>query len=303
MGRFMRATERRSALGSGIVAVAKVSLIVGIMSALAFGYLMTRPTPSYVAPAMPPAHDVTLTAQDGVRLAASYWPGRVETAPGILLLHGVGGSRVIGNAEWLAARGYAVLAIDFRGHGQSDSAIKSFGLYEARDARVAFDWLKQKQSGAPVAVIGISLGGAAALLGEDGPLPAQALVLHAVFPDIRRAIYNRMVVLATERLAWLIEPALSFQSFLWFGVAPSAIAPVAALKKFDRPVMIVGSEADAFTTLQDTRDMFAAAPGPKTLWLVRDLPHGIISDIATDAYRQALAAFLTLSIGDAPTEQ
>jgi pimeloyl-ACP methyl ester carboxylesterase len=146
--------------------IAKVSLIVGIMSALAFGYLMTRPTPSYVAPAMPPAHDVTLTAQDGVRLAASYWPGRVETAPGILLLHGVGGSRVIGNAEWLAARGYAVLAIDFRGHGQSDSAIKSFGLYEARDARVAFDWLKQKQSGAPVAVIGISLGGAAALLGE-----------------------------------------------------------------------------------------------------------------------------------------
>jgi alpha/beta superfamily hydrolase len=92
----------------------------------------------------------------------------------------------------LARLGYAALTIDFRGHGESEMAERSFGLREATDAASAFRWLKQHQRGARVAVIGNSLGVAAALLGSAGPLPADALVLQAVYPDIRRAIRNRL---------------------------------------------------------------------------------------------------------------
>jgi alpha-beta hydrolase superfamily lysophospholipase len=63
-------------------------------------------------------------------------------------------------AAWLAAQGFAVLTIDFRGHGQSTPRPHSFGYGESTDAHAAFAWLKQRRSGGKVAVIGISLGGA-----------------------------------------------------------------------------------------------------------------------------------------------
>ncbi|MBL7660867.1 alpha/beta hydrolase, partial [Escherichia coli] len=79
-------------------------------------------------------------------------------------------------------------------------------LDEGLDARAAFDWLKARQDGAKVAVVGVSLGGAAALIGRDGAVPADAMVLVAVFPDIRHAIYNRMAAVLTPVGGTLAEP-------------------------------------------------------------------------------------------------
>jgi alpha-beta hydrolase superfamily lysophospholipase len=173
-------------------------ILLGLAASWRFGGAMVRPTPSRVPPAAPPAIDFRLRATDGLPLAATYRPGRRPDSPAVLLLHGNGASRaaVAPNAGWLAAQGYAVLAIDFRGHGGSASVPHSFGLFESRDAEAAFAWLKRRQRGAKVAVVGISLGGAAALLGDRGPLPADALVLQAVYPDIRHAIRNRIADLS-----------------------------------------------------------------------------------------------------------
>lgn len=137
----------------------------------------------------------------------------------MLLLHGNGASReqVAGTADWLASHGYAAMAIDFRGHGQSAQVTRSFGLFESRDAAAALAWLRHAQHGAKIAALGISLGGAAALLGDAGPLPADALILEAVYPDIRRAIRNRLTASLGTAPAWLIEPALSLQALPRYG--------------------------------------------------------------------------------------
>lgn len=285
-----------------IIGMAAIFLVAALSAALAFGYKMTRPHPSYVEPARPPAQDLTLTSPDGLRLTATYWPGSAKAAPGVLILHGVGSSRgkFRGNAEWLAGQGYGVLTLDFRGHGQSDIAIASFGLFEARDARAGYDWLKQKQENAPVAVIGVSLGGAAALLGPDGPLPAQAMILHAVYPDIRRAIRNRLTAMLSETVAWVGEPLLSLQSFLWYGTGPGALAPVEAMKQFAGPAMIVASSDDRLTTLADTQALYASIPGPKRIWLAKGYSHGDIADIDTPEYRARLGDFLAAAIGAPP---
>ncbi len=177
----------------------------------------------------------------------------------MLLLHGNGASRaqVAENAGWLARQGYAVMAIDFRGHGQSTLVPHSFGLFESRDAAVALDWLRHQQQGARIAAIGISLGGAAALLGDQGPLPADALILQAVYPDIRRAIRNRIAASLGTVPSWLVEPALSFQALPRYGVWPGRIAPLTALRAYHGPVFVIGGGADRFTPPSETREMFA----------------------------------------------
>ena len=284
-----------------LAASALVAAVAGLCLSWAAGSAMVAGRASAIPPAAPPALDFRMREPDGIGLGATYWPGRKPAAPAILLLHGVGASRAATapNAAWLAGLGYAVLTIDFRGHGQSTLVERTMGLTEARDVKAAFVWLKRRQRGAPIAVIGISLGGAAALLGAEGPVPANALVLQAVYPDIRHAIRNRIAVRLGSAPAWLLEPLLSYQSLPRFGAWPSELAPATALKRFRGPTLIIGGEHDRSTPPAETRAMFAAARGPKTLWLKPEGDHPDICDARDDAYRLHVRAFLERTIGPA----
>ncbi len=276
-----------------------VGLVAGLALSWIAGSVLVRGETSPVPPAEAPARDVRIRTGDGLSLAATYWPGRRAESPAVLLLHGVKDSRAstAPTAAWLSRLGYAALTIDFRGHGESDLAERSFGLREASDADSAFRWLKRRQRGARVAVIGNSLGGAAALLGPAGPLPADALVLQAVYPDIRRAIRNRIADRLTAAPAWLLEPLLSFQSKPRFGVMPGDLSPLDALRRYPGPVFVIGGQDDRYTPPEETRALVAAAPGAKSLWLVPGRDHAAMGDLDDEAYRRRVGSFLRATIG------
>lgn len=248
----------------------------------------------------PPAVELRLRAADGTGIAATYLPGRAEDAPGVLLLHGIGESRsALGrHAAWLASLGYASLRIDFRGHGGSDPVACSFGLREACEARAAFDWLVARQGGARVAVIGISLGGAAALLGAEGPLPAAALVLQGVYSGARQTIRNRIAEWVGRPLAWLAEPWVSYQSRLRFGAWPRDYATLPVMPRLGGPTLVIGGLDDRAVLVSETMQMFAAAPEPKQIWLVPG-DHTAICRLWGAAYRTRVGAFIAAAL-DAP---
>jgi pimeloyl-ACP methyl ester carboxylesterase len=148
-------------------------------------------------------------------------------------------------------------------------------------------------------VIGTSLGGAAALLGDKGPLPVQAMVLQAVYPDLRDAIRNRIARVVGRPLAFLGEPLLSYQSWLRYGVSPSRIAPIDELRLFRGPVLIIGGTADKNTTVPDTKALFVAASGPKQLWLLPGVGHAATGSIFTDEYRRRVKTLFADSLGPA----
>lgn len=254
---------------------------------------MVRARAACVSDAKPPACDLTIACDDGISLAATYWPGRQEHALGIVILHGFAASRhdVAANAGWFSSSGYAVLTVDLRGHGQSTPVRCTFGLTESADAATAVRWLKRAQNGSPIVAIGISLGGAACLLGDE-PISADALVLQAVYPDIRRAIRNRIATFVTAGPARLLEPLLSFQSRLRFGVWPGRLSPLAGLARFPGPVLILGGGADSYTPPSETREMFEAAAGPKRLWIEEDLDHAATANLETEAYRERVLDFV-----------
>ncbi len=124
-----------------------------------------RPTPA--APVT-----VTITASDGSKLSADYYPPVIVTqvagkkAPGVLLLHMLPGSR----ADWAAvarqlqAQGMAALALDFRGHGAS-AGPEDWGK-SIDDTRAAWETLLSMPEVDPqrTAIVGASVGANLALL-------------------------------------------------------------------------------------------------------------------------------------------
>lgn len=278
-----------------------VLLFLGICGIWGAASLLSRSTNSQVAPATLPATDVTFAATDGSQITGTYRPGHRANSPAILLLHGNGASRAAmdANAAWLSDQGFATLAIDFRGHGESAVADHSFGWFEARDAHAALDWLKRRQSGARVGVIGVSLGGAAALIGEHGPVPADAFVLQAVYPDIRRAIHNRLSMRLGSILATVIEPLFSYQALLRQGVSPDALSPIHAVSAVRAPVLVIGGGEDGRTPPVETRAMFAAArhAPARSLWIIPGQDHDAVTTEESAAYRARISAFFTQILG------
>jgi pimeloyl-ACP methyl ester carboxylesterase len=121
------------------------------------------------------------TTDDGLTLVADAY-GEPE-APPVLLQHGGGQTRHSwrGTARALAERGFHAVALDLRGHGDSDWDPAGDYRFE-RYARDTMD--VARALGRPPAVVGASLGGLAALLAcgsGEGPRFA-ALVLVDITP-------------------------------------------------------------------------------------------------------------------------
>ncbi|PIR69784.1 MAG: hypothetical protein COU47_01760 [Candidatus Niyogibacteria bacterium CG10_big_fil_rev_8_21_14_0_10_46_36] len=120
---------------------------------------------------------IQIKTEDSFTLAGTQYWGETGS-PGVLLLHMLPETKESWDAfaKKLQAEGFGVLAIDFRGHGESSEGpdgYRSFSEEETKqsiqDARAGFLFL-QKEGCNPLFVIGASIGGniALQLLGEIG---------------------------------------------------------------------------------------------------------------------------------------
>jgi predicted acyl esterase len=141
--------------------------------------------------------DVTLTMDDGVPIAATlYLPdGSPPPAgwPGIVMFHGLGGTRSQMNAlaeMSFANQGYAVLTFDTRGHGASGGLWSLVGPREVADFRALYDWLAARPDvdGARIGAWGISLGGGAVWRSVVEGIPFAAVETVETWTDLTSAL-------------------------------------------------------------------------------------------------------------------
>ncbi len=250
----------------GGIAFAVVSAIVGDQLAAAVPAEVGPP------PAWLPARELAIDSASGSRLAA-WLAAEPERPATVILLHPVRANRLAmaERARFLWAAGFNVLLFDFQAHGESPGRRITFGHLEARDARSALALVRERLPDKPAGVLGVSLGGAAALLG-DGPLDADAIVLEAVYSTIERAVLNR-VAMRLGPPAHVLTPVLLWQLRPRLGVAPAELRPIERIGRLRAPLLLIAGEEDRHTTLEESRRMFDAAPDPKELWVVPGAAH------------------------------
>src|SRR3954468_1254117 len=158
------------------------------------GHFLAAPMPAVIGPPPPDlrAEAVEIPSASGSRLRG--WLCRVPGSRGVvILMHGVRANRLsmVRRARLFRDHGYSVLLFDFQAHGESPGEHITFGHLESRDARAALERVHREFPGQPVAAVGTSLGGAAAIL-ADPPLPLRALILESVYPTIEAGTANRL---------------------------------------------------------------------------------------------------------------
>jgi pimeloyl-ACP methyl ester carboxylesterase len=126
---------------------------------------------------------VKFRGADGLTLIADEWNRAASTGPSVLFLHGGGQNRYSwkNTCQVLADQGLHVVALDSRGHGDSDRAPDANYSVDAlcTDTHAVLD-----QIGRPTILIGASMGGMTAMpvAHEAGPEKVTKLVLVDVVP-------------------------------------------------------------------------------------------------------------------------
>lgn len=151
-----------------------------------------------------PHHEDRFEGHDGLSLYRQCWLPENESTAVVILIHGFieHSGRYAPTADALNRAGYAVYAMDLRGHGKSDGDrawVRSFDEF-VDDLDVLVESVRRREPGKPWFLFGHSMGAsiAAHFVLERQPEP-NGLVLSAPAVRVGKGVFPIL-----RRLTWLI---------------------------------------------------------------------------------------------------
>ncbi len=243
--------------------------------------------------------------------AASPW--KPDPHEAILLLHGYSGSVAPNLVEYgpFLRRTAGVLALDFRGHGESDTAPTTFGMHEIEDVAGALAWLGERGI-ERVALVGTSMGGitaiaAVAILGDgslaaadlepDAPAHVEpaarprivAVVADSVSPELVIPVAARIGVPFPRFVAARLFDAAARQ----LGTDMRDTEPIRLIRLVDPvPLLLIHGEADTTVPIADGRRLAAAAGPNVEHWTVPGADHSESHAVAPAEYEERVTTAL-----------
>lgn len=266
---------------------------------------LVSPAPGHIGrcPSGLVAQTVSIGSDSGSSLSGWYISGAPEKGT-VVLLHAIRGSRLqmVDRARLLNQHGYSVLLIDLQAHGESPGEHITAGHLERLDARAAVRFAGERKPKRPVAVIGVSLGGAAAVLAS--PLGIDAAILESVYPTIDEAIDNR-VRMRLGRFAPVATQLLLLQLKPRLGISPSLLRPIEHINQIGCPVLVMSGRDDRHTTVAETKRLFRSASKPRQLAIIEGAAHVDLCAFNPTLYADLALSFLSEHLdsdsGDSPT--
>ncbi len=327
-------TAHRRAGGIGLVWPRRlIALFLVISGLLSFSYAgislygapqvhQKSPLPITQTPAVKGLtyRDVTFASRvDGLALRGWFIPGvlsggQLTAERAIIFVHGNDANRaapangLLDLSAALARHGFAVLAFDLRGQGESPSATVTWGVLEQRDVLGAVDFLRLgplpfPALGRPHAIgaWGMSTGGAAILFAAVHELALQAIVADSVYTDISPILEREIV----KRGGYpsVIAPGVLVAAGLINGINYYAIRPVDVVASLaPRPLFFIQGSNDDFvppSALEALTSAARAAPNAHVQsWQVPGVyAHATTFKVAGDEYVTRVVAFFGATLG------
>ena len=239
---------------------------------------MPSASPSWAAAARTDGMDdvwiehVSTQSAKPVKLHALWLAHERPDAPVMLYLHGAR-RNVAGSAfriRHMRELGFSVLAVDYRGFGQSTDELPSEAMvYE--DARAAWDHLARQLPGRDRYIFGHSLGGAIAVQLATEVTDSKGLIVEGTFTSIAD-------VFQTFKWGWLPITPLITQRF-------ESVDKIGSVRT---PVLVVHGSGDSLIRPELGRALFERATAPKRFVLVEGGTHHSTNGMGLKMYREAL---------------
>lgn len=191
-----------------------------------------------------------------------------------------------------------ILLFDFRAHGDSEGSITSIGYHEAKDVSAATKYLqmesrKKNDGEIPTIILGISMGGAAALKAvEKDPTLCDVLIVDSTYSSLRHIIHH-----ALSKNTLLPEfPFYSVMINLFHFFAQCNVDDMntyESVKRIKQPLMLIHGCNDSFITPKNSLELYANSRSViLKLWIGPKCEHGWLSTYYPELYQKKITKFL-----------
>lgn len=243
-----------------------------------------------------------VTASDGIRIAGWYIPAGNgnAAAPTIVLAHAAdkAKSEMLAWAAPLHAD-YNLVLFDFRNHGQSSGDVTTLGVREVEDLQAVLDWLERTKAPASVAVLGVSMGGVAAIDEAADDERVEAVIVdstHATLVGALQAQLQHDGFPLSLPGAW----SILLGGLLRTGEDLSVADPLESIGRVgERPVLIVAAGEDDAVGPTDVEDLMTAAKDKGAKVELQTCPaasHGKSVEVCSAEYAGWILGFLQRSL-------
>jgi alpha-beta hydrolase superfamily lysophospholipase len=220
--------------------------------------------------------DVEFRSDDGIALRG-WWNSGDPAKPVIVFVHGLNRSRLehVERAAESSRRGYGVLLIDLRNHGDSDRAYTTLGVNESHDVCAARDFLRKEAPGRPQVLWGVSLGASTALLAERHCRGSAAIISDSSFLSFSETIKHHFTLvfrLPSFPIANIIVAVTTWR--MGFRTADGDIE-AAVSELGDLPILFIAGGADVRMPPELAERLASHSSSPaKKLLVVPGAAHG-----------------------------
>jgi alpha-beta hydrolase superfamily lysophospholipase len=236
-------------------------------------------------------------APDGILLRG--WKVRPANPNGdwVLVFHGVADNRmgVLEHARVLLLAGYGVVMMDARAHGASEGPIATYGWLERDDTRAIIDVLESSERPRHLFALGESMGAGIALQSAGLDSRIEAVVAEASFANLREAAYDYA---GLRRYPWLGKTLLApgtwtliYRGESIAGFSAAEVSPEKSVAGRAFPVFLICDADDVALPCRHSERIYAAARGPKQLWVVPGAFHTAALGFRPDEFRRRVLSF------------
>jgi len=255
---------------------------------------------------------------DQVQLKGWYIPGvlpdgSLTSQRTIIMVHGDRTNRADKDAGLLnlsvdlARHGFAVLAFDMRGSGESSPEPLSLGYFEQRDVLGAVDFLRSGTVPYPdlgrtriIGGWGVSMGAATLLMATAQEPAIRAVVSDCAYSEIIPILERE--VPERGHLPALFTPGALFAARVLYGMDFYAVRPVDIVASIaPRPIFLIHGTSDTYVPTPNMNILAAAArtaPNANVqTWLVPGATHAQSFNSEGAVYVDRVVAFYTAALG------
>ncbi len=236
--------------------------------------------------------DVEVKSFDGEILKGWLVKSIVEPIGNVIFIHGTYRDKTfgLGRAKFLSEAGYNVLLVDLRFHGESGGKYCTYGYLEKFDVSEWISFMLRKFPELPIALFGISLGGAIAIQTAGIDNRVCAVIAEGSFSNFFDLIYDyqklkwgfaskfltRRVIKRVERIA---------------GFKVEDVSPVEYVGRLTCPVLYIHGKDDR-TVKPWHSEALCKNSFKGTLLLVDGAGHLNSWKVLNDKYQEEVISFL-----------